>query len=121
MNKEEKTMLVDFLMTATPKKLSTYIELLEEKLSKKCEFKTSIKSLFVSRTFSLLKVKRYVINNRRQKIVLDVHEGSIYLYANTKASENKDSLFEKVYDLYKDKLLEMVEQLEIKPLELEVV
>jgi hypothetical protein len=117
--KNKTSKIQNFLNEATARQLYTFIELMEqEKSFKNCEFKASIKHLFVVMAFEKLKVKKYVINNRRQKIKLDIEDApsSIYFCANTKAWENKDALYEKVYEMYKETLFQLLERhdLEIK-------
>ncbi|MGO4268260.1 hypothetical protein AB4Z22_00185 [Paenibacillus sp. TAF58] len=112
-NLEVKELMADFLANASLKKLHEFINHMEnDKKFKGSQFKAGVKRLFVSVAFNQLNVHEYSLNNRRQKAVVNVHQGKTYFFANTKDWENKDALYEKVYKLHKDVLLEMVETLE---------
>jgi hypothetical protein len=109
---EAKELMADFLANASLKKLHEFINLMEnDKRFKGCLFKSGIKRLFVSVAFNQLNVYECKINNRRQKVEIDAHQGKTYFCANTKDWENKDALYEKVYMLHKDVLLNMVESI----------
>jgi hypothetical protein len=112
----------EFLKIATPQQLTEFVGHLEQNKIFKSrdmnEIKNHMKAYFTIKVIRMLGIKRYEIRNIRQKIVLDVHEdtGSIYLYSNTRAAEDKDTLYAKIYDLHKEQLLELVSKHEAKSL-----
>jgi hypothetical protein len=103
----------EFIMNATPKQLSKFIEALEQQTDR--DFNGLVRSLKVVAFLEMLKslkINKHVLNRTGKGFETHLHidaETGMVLFISKKDSQNLEATYIRLYDMHKDKLLQIID------------